>query len=237
MALIDNLVAYYKLNAAGVTADAHGANTLTNTNSVTTTTGKLGEAAVFTAASSQSLSATIAELDAATQATIAGWFYRTSTGHFVSVGTRASGTQRFGILISTDGNVYFTCAAGVQTYIWCANTVAVDTWGHFAITYNMANANPAKSKAYINGDLKTVTMVGGTTPSALATNANQGPLYIGRETGTLYSTGRIDEVGVWNRELTGTEVAQLYNAGYGMAYPLAAARIRQTTNAVMAGAR
>ena len=32
--------------------------------------------------------------------------------------------------------------------------------------------------------------------------------------------GIIDEVGFWNRELTSSEVTDLYNSGAGLAYPL-----------------
>jgi hypothetical protein len=31
--------------------------------------------------------------------------------------------------------------------------------------------------------------------------------------------GQLDEVGIWNRALTGSEVAELYNGGIGLTYP------------------
>jgi hypothetical protein len=36
-----------------------------------------------------------------------------------------------------------------------------------------------------------------------------------------YWRGRIDEVGIWNRALTGSEVTSLYNSNLGYAYPFA----------------
>lgn len=53
MALADNLVSYWQMGSAN---DSHGTNHLTNNNSVSFTTGKVGNAASFAAASSQYLS-------------------------------------------------------------------------------------------------------------------------------------------------------------------------------------
>ncbi len=35
-----------------------------------------------------------------------------------------------------------------------------------------------------------------------------------------YLNGALDEIGLWTRVLTSTEVTQLYNGGAGLAYPL-----------------
>ncbi len=37
---------------------------------------------------------------------------------------------------------------------------------------------------------------------------------------TAYITAKIDEVGIWNRALSATEVTQLFNRGNGLEYPL-----------------
>jgi hypothetical protein len=45
---------------------------------------------------------------------------------------------------------------------------------------------------------------------------NAQPLYIGqRGDGTVFVTGSIDEVGIWNRAIAGDEVVELYNGGHG----------------------
>ena len=44
------------------------------------------------------------------------------------------------------------------------------------------------------------------------------PFTIGNFVGLFYD-GLIDEVGVWNRALSGSEVAELYNGGSGDPYP------------------
>ena len=72
--------------------------------------------------------------------------------------------------------------------------------------------------AYING-----TSVGSTTGSGsgtLATGYTAG-LHISSDNGTAAQAfdGMMDEIGVWSRALTATEVTELYNSGNGLAYP------------------
>lgn len=86
------------------------------------------------------------------------------------------------------------------------------TWHHLVYTQNNKDG-----KAYLDGsNIKNDTTVAGlqigTTPSGAALCANGG----------LFSngpfTGWIDELGIWNRTLTSSEVVQLYNGGVGMTY-------------------
>ena len=52
---------------------------------------------------------------------------------------------------------------------------------------------------------------------------------------TLPWNGSIDEMGVWNRILTPTEIGQLYNSGNGLAYPFGEVPIAQTGILIGAG--
>ena len=45
-----------------------------------------------------------------------------------------------------------------------------------------------------------------------ATNAVNMPLYVGRGVSGNYYTGMIDDLGIWNRVLTQTEITALYNS-------------------------
>jgi len=57
VALIDDLVAFWELEeVSGTRVDAHGANDLTDNNTVASTTGKVGNCADFEASNSESLS-------------------------------------------------------------------------------------------------------------------------------------------------------------------------------------
>jgi len=43
--------------------------------------------------------------------------------------------------------------------------------------------------------------------------------YVGGASGYVENGGKIDEVGLWNKELTSTEITELYNSGSGKFYP------------------
>src|SRR5262249_31508245 len=49
---------------------------------------------------------------------------------------------------------------------------------------------------------------------------------------THYFNGAIDEIGVWNRALTSTEITNLYNSGAGLAYPLTASTTVVTPSSI-----
>src|SRR3954447_20435559 len=81
--LLNSLVAYYKLDAAGLTADSKGTATLTNNQSVTTTTGKINEAASF-AGTNQTLASVASALNLTGTMSISFWAKPNS----VSAGTK-----------------------------------------------------------------------------------------------------------------------------------------------------
>ena len=84
-----------------------------------------------------------------------------------------------------------------------------ETWYHFVVT-----ANSIETKLYLNGTLITTT----TGIASLPTNSTN--LYIGHHPDlSSYFNGIIDEVGIWTRVLTATEVTSLYNSGSGNTYP------------------
>lgn len=91
-----------------------------------------------------------------------------------------------------------------------ADSVKIDTWQHIVGTRSSGGA----MKIYVDGTLQTdqptVTgEVGGTTVLKI------GVSYIdAKDFG-----GIIDEMGFWTRELTESEVTELYNSGSGLAYP------------------
>lgn len=83
-----------------------------------------------------------------------------------------------------------------------------DGWFHVVGTYNPAATAPQK-KIYINGVLNNSKTL--TTPILYDTNATSGKLYIG-VAGYLaeYFKGQIDDVRIYNTDLTAAQVAQLY---------------------------
>lgn len=104
-------------------------------------------------------------------------------------------------------------------------TVANGSWNHIVITFNPSNVTTG-NKVYINGSLD----ISGITPSTGGTSLPIGysspmkPCIGARNLSgsaiTFLSSGtNIDELNIWTKELTSTEVTELYNTGTGKFYP------------------
>jgi hypothetical protein len=79
------------------------------------------------------------------------------------------------------------------------------------------SGNTNRAKIYVNGSNVTSSSGGTIQSSTLSysTYLNTGYLH---GSGSFYN-GYLDEVGVWSRALTSSEVTQLYNSGLGLQYP------------------
>ncbi|HEV3137225.1 MAG TPA: Ig-like domain repeat protein, partial [Pirellulales bacterium] len=92
-------------------------------------------------------------------------------------------------------------------------------WYHVVGVYDGANV-----RIYVNGSCQTYT-------GAMSGNliAATGPLQIGMEDSwpAEYLVGAVDEVGIWNKALTSTDVTTLYNSDHGSYgnYPQAASMV------------
>jgi len=88
------------------------------------------------------------------------------------------------------------------------------SWTHVAITYDGSGANTGQ-KIYINGADQAVTRVAATIGSGayVATENTDYPLKIGSLLTGYFFTGNLDELSIWNKELTAGEVASIYNSG------------------------
>lgn len=87
--------------------------------------------------------------------------------------------------------------------------VTIENWYHFVIT-----VDTSETKIYLNNTLVMTT----TGVSALPINYTN--LFIGAyPDGSAYFAGVIDEVGIWTRVLSATDVSTLNNSGNGKTYP------------------
>ena len=81
-----------------------------------------------------------------------------------------------------------------------------DTWYHFVFTYDGSTMKLYQNASLIGSESADGNIISTTDPFAI---------------GGDYYYGKIDEVGAWNRALTGAEITSLYNAGAGKTYPFA----------------
>lgn len=99
-----------------------------------------------------------------------------------------------------------------STSYWCfvrdsSNLIQLDQWYHMAATYN---ENSGMARIFLNGTLINETYIG----SSLI--PNDFPLYIGNKGNGLEPfNGTIDEVAIWDTELSESEISGLFNLGRG----------------------
>ena len=227
MAILDNLVSYWKLDEeSGERADSHGSNPLSDNNTVLYDTGKIGNAANFELDNAEYLShADNADLSFSGNDpfTIACWVnMETKDGTANRIVSKSAGEGNIEYRLSyrgddSDAFVFEVSHDGDGSGLNRAEETTVGdpdlaTW-YFVVAWHdpdadvlaiQVNNNTADTQAHANGvyDGASVFCVG-----ILNTGEAQG------------FDGLIDELGLWNRVLTAPEKTLLYNGGDGLAYP------------------
>lgn len=218
--LLTNLAAYWKLDDL---TDASGnGNTLTNNNTATFNTGKVGNAVYVVRASSQYLSLTSNSFvqTGDVDFTIAMWIWEDTGNLQVAIAkngsTAGQGEYVMYVTGTTDNILHFGVDTPVDVFhaVDSGTAIAPSGW-YFVIMWHNATA-----------DTVNISIDNGTTASAGTTGALQaasnGAFNIGRQPvggSELYWDGRIDEVGIWKRVLTAGERTRLYNTASGCTYP------------------
>lgn len=225
MSLHDGLVAYWKLDeASGTRVDATGrGNDLTDNNTVTQAAGKVSDAAQFTAANLEYLSrATNADLEMGDiDFTICAWAYLDSlvNSQIVAKDTDSPSNSRDYTLDyfqagPTQFRFYFVNGGQVKIATTTTETVTMSTW-YFLVGWHDATADTVNIQ--LDNGTPHSAPTGGLAPQVSAAEFRIGARpYTGFED---YMNGRIDEVGIWKRVLTGNERNQLYKSGAGFSYP------------------
>lgn len=241
MALIDNLVSYWKLDefsdgsGAVTRVDSHGSNNLTDNNTTPSATGIIALGADLERGNSEYLSISDASqtgLDITGDLTISMWLNFESvpinTEEFTLLAKRNSdtGNRSYGIyydrftVSSTKSIVAYVSSdgsSGNQTSAVYSTNFSTATWYHLVWVYSTAGT----SKFYINGT--EVASIGSQRTSIFNGNAAFIIGATGNSSVTSFFDGVVDEVGIWSRVLTADEITELYNSGAGLAYPFAAA--------------
>jgi hypothetical protein len=202
--LRNGLQAFYKLDD---TTDASGnGNTLTNNNSVTFSSGKIGNAAVFNGSNRLTTSSNISI--GSSDFSISSWVNFSSLGNSIINLIMATNA---GLALYYAKSWYGTVdklvvskygVSNQREEYWVPN---LSQWYHIAVTRSGSDM-----KVFINGsDLGTTTNNEAYSQSA--------PLQIGGEPYTMTSYDvSVDAVGIWNRALTESEITELYNSGSGL---------------------
>lgn len=228
MALIDSLQAYWKFDeSSGNAADATGNGyTLTNNNTVSYGTALINNGADYGSANTNKYfySSGTAGVSVDTALSFAGW---------VNITTAPGSGDAYDLLTLayTSNDVFYAieyvnfsgtlrlragrARAGVDdpTLLY-TQTLTTGTWFHIAYTIDGSR----NQNLYVNGS----NVVNNTAVSGSGTfNLTTGTYLSQASFGGRYLSGKMDEWGVWSKELTSGEVTELYNSGAGLAYPFA----------------
>lgn len=228
MVLIDNLISYYKLDeSSGDAIDAHGSDDGTVTGATQNVSGKINTAYSFDGNDLVELNSSIS---GDTSVTATCWFKTSSSTGFQAIldlnNDGGSSTKGFAIEFDGADGVIQPLIDGIAR--GSGSTVINDGTWHFAVITR-------------NGNDYNVYLDGGSTPEATLTNAGGSFGAVNRigQNGHAsidgFFIGEVDEVGIWSRVLSTSEMSELYNSGNGLAYPFVSYELTTTASPIAGG--
>ncbi len=208
--LDNNLVACWDFEEpAGPRADSYAFNHWTDNNTVQTTTGVNGAAAMMVSGNSEYLSRNVTDSPLMNPGTtgpfsVSGWFRLDASTGFTLL---AEGLNNIDWEISgnapSGGDVYFYANVNGGSALPFSSAVTIGQWYHLAGTFTGSQAT-----LYLNAVQKA-------TGAFVLTN-NVGTLFGVNRRGATYGTVSYDSLAYWNDVLTQDQIADLYNSGAGL---------------------
>lgn len=130
------------------------------------------------------------------------WLKKGTSNDDVAIMSGSATSNNFIWLIQTGSSVsmFGTNKQGASWFWINGPTFVLNDWEHFVGVYS-------------NGVMKfykNAILVGTTTNTHTSVSQASLPIWIGRAIGGGYFNGSIDDVGIWDRELTDTEIDQLF---------------------------
>lgn len=191
----------------GNATDIARANNGTATNGATFAPGKVGQAFNFDGMN-DSVEVPGAGITPTAGLTIEAWINLATTAANQCIAGKGSGKgsrdPNYTDFLATvaEGRLRpHVLRGGVFHSLDCISILLPNTWYHVAITYDGAFL-----RGYVNGELD------GEQPGSGAISTSANPFYIGGFP-TIYLTGRIDELAVYDRALSAEEILAIYEAG------------------------
>ena len=220
-------VAYWPLNDL---ADATGnGNLLTDHGSITFGAGKIGNCALINGNTDggKYLASSVSGANTSTGFSISMWIKGTVGGVAASV-VQACSSDHQGWFIGSDASndLAFLFGNGSGWSIDTAfGTYIVGTWHHIVMTADPATATSPKIRVFMDGELVgTWDLV-----SWAAASVELGHFAFNYGSSDYGWPGDIDEVGVWHRPLSLSEVLVLYKNGNGWPYKFGTAAFSDAT--------
>lgn len=198
---------------------------LTANNGVAAQAGKVGNCGAFASASPRWLSAANTNLlNFTTSAfTIAAWVKLTNNAAINGIVDKFQLTDLAGYTLNVQADrklylqIYQTSAK--LRYVSGTTTINDSNW-HLVMGMHDGTMTTNGMSLYVDGVAQ--ALPGRISTGTVTDFSSKATFDIGAfDTGTSPANGLIDEVGVWNRVLSSTEIARVYNAGLGTHFPWA----------------
>ena len=215
-----NLVLYLPLEEGMGTLTQDFSGSIHNATLVSAPTwvaGEIGNALAFVGGSSQYLTvatSTTMSPEATGPMSISCWVYvaaLTQTGDIIAKG--ASSNYEYEVFCDGSGSIFWKCytaSGGATVFNVGSSHMIAGIWNHFVGTFNPG----VSAKAYMNGALSATV-----TPSGVITAGTAVVWVGGRSDAAHYFTGSIDEIRLYNAELSAADVTNLYSASTFTAIP------------------
>lgn len=222
--LLSGLISYWKLD--GSANDARGINNGTATSVTYVSSEKIGQCASFNGSTSKiSVPYSTSINSPSTAVSCAMWLCPANVSSaqvplFKQVNSSSHGNYYFYI---GSGNIY----AGTNNATVTINggSITANQWIHVCLVFT----HNTKLDLYVDG-----TLAASSTSSPGAITPANYDLFIGWHPSIPFS-GKCDEVGLWSRALTATEITKLYNSGVGKQYPFGSSSPNSLHNSLIAG--
>ena len=216
--LWNNLLAYY--TGDGTPDDALGNYNGTLVNGATYGTGKISQGFSFDGVNDVVDFGNNLDFDGSTPFTVSCWMNPNNVTSTQVPLAKASNTvdyEGYWFLI-INGKMNFVLSSGLNANDWVRveNSIALSTstWYHCIMTYD-GSKSASGLKVYVNNSLNTQNIIKDTLTGSISNSRN---FKLGARDNGFFYNGIIDEVGVWDRELSESEVTELYNSGNGKQY-------------------
>jgi len=217
----DGLPAYYKLDGTtGDVSDEINNYNGTNIGSIRGVPGKLNNAFNYNGTTDYvNLSYQVSDVSA--DKTVNIWINTTENGtSYLLAAYDGTDYQYFGRINSGRiGNIDFMGNTGATN---AGVNFTSQTWrdGNWhMLTFVQNGATASNLEIYLDGVNQTTDIIGSGTYNTVAVSKN---LFLGASnfdgTPLYFLNGTLDEIGIWNRSLSESEISELYNSGDGLAY-------------------
>lgn len=218
--LWDGLLAYY--TADNTPNDALGSYNGTLVNGATYGTGIVNQGFSLEGVNDYVSMGNVLDFDGSTPFSISLWSYPTSLNSYRVMISKIARSPKFeGWTLQTNGNkirLFISSDYTTNNYIDITSitSLTLNSWQHIVLTYD-GNKNTSGINMYLNStNISFTTALNALTGSV----SNSDILNIGSNTGSSsFYNGVIDEVSIFSKVLSPTEVTELYNGGVGKQYP------------------